>query len=266
MAGDWLKIEHTTPDKPEVIMMAARLKTDSDSIVGKLLRIWIWADQNTIDGNAVAVTSAFLDRLTGRKGFASAMRACGWLTGEDGALSFPGFSKHNGRSAKARAETNRRVSKHRRGNANVTDETLQKPLPEKRREENTSSKEAVFCGGGTTSDPIEQARTLCEMHPKRDLSQPALRAALAAIRNHGFDLVAEGVRSYSAAVAAWTPAERLQFVRNAPEFFGEDLWNQPATNWRGRKGPNAALPNGQHRTINVGGRQPSGIMTFDDDP
>lgn len=121
-------------------------------------------------------------------------------------------------------------------------------------------------GEGAKEEVIEQARTLCEMHPKRDLSQPALRAAVAAIRKHGFDLVAEGVRSYSAAVAAWTPAERLQFVRNAPEFFGEDLWNQPATNWRGRKGPNAALPNGQHRTINVGGRQPSGIMTFDDEP
>ncbi|MCU0752565.1 MAG: hypothetical protein MUC40_05990 [Akkermansiaceae bacterium] len=114
---------------------------------------------------------------------------------------------------------------------------------------------------GEGEEHAEDARRLCEMHPQRNLSQPALRAAAAAIRKHGFALVAEGTRAYAAAVAAWTPAERLQFVRNAADFFGEEIWNQPATNWASRK---TAATNGHHRPLHTGGRKPSGIMTFDE--
>lgn len=136
MAGDWLKLEVITPDKPELIRMAATLRIDQDAVFGKLFRVWAWADQNSVDGSNLIVTEAFLDRLTSRRGFAVAMRAAGWLTGEDGALCFPNFARHNGATAKARAENNRRVTKHRAEcNANSVTSALQKALPEKRREE-----------------------------------------------------------------------------------------------------------------------------------
>jgi hypothetical protein len=40
MAGDWIKIEISTPDKPEVAIIAECLKIDPDAVVGKLFRIW----------------------------------------------------------------------------------------------------------------------------------------------------------------------------------------------------------------------------------
>lgn len=144
MAGDWIKFDVTTPDKPEVVKMAAVLGVDQDAVVGKLLRVWVWADQNSITSNGgcngVTVTSAFLDRLTFCPGFTAAMRSVGWLVGEDGNLSLPNFERHNGKTAKERAVTNRRVAKSRSGKGSrnddgVTDVTaapLQKPLPEKR--------------------------------------------------------------------------------------------------------------------------------------
>lgn len=143
MAGDWIKFEATTPDKPEVVQMAAKLGIDQDAVIGKLLRLWVWADQNSVDGNAATVTSAFLDRLAFCQNFAIAMRDVGWLIGDDGALTFPNFDRHNGKTAKARAIGNRRVVKHRacngEGNDDVTltplHKPLQKALPEKRREE-----------------------------------------------------------------------------------------------------------------------------------
>lgn len=139
----WIKIEHTLPDKPEVIRIAAELRIDQDAVTGKLLRLWIWADQNTVDGESMTITEAFIDRLTGQKKFAKAMRTAGWLEGADGALTFPGFHRHNGETAKGRAETNRRVANHRQRNRKgVTDVTqeplpkaLQKPLPEEEEEE-----------------------------------------------------------------------------------------------------------------------------------
>ena len=61
MAGDWIKIEHATPDKPEVHKMAEILNTDPNAILGALVRLWIWADQQSIDGNALSVTEVTIN-------------------------------------------------------------------------------------------------------------------------------------------------------------------------------------------------------------
>jgi hypothetical protein len=129
MAGDWIKVELTTPDKPEVVLMAVALKIDQDAVVGKLFRLWAWADQNSIDGQGVTVTRAFIDRLAARKGFAKAMITVGWLAGADGNLTFPNFTRHNGTSAKARAEVNRRAQNHRERHAKGTVNVTPGPLP-----------------------------------------------------------------------------------------------------------------------------------------
>lgn len=41
-----------TPDKPEVFQLSEILNLDPDAVLGKLVRLWAWADQQTIDGNA----------------------------------------------------------------------------------------------------------------------------------------------------------------------------------------------------------------------
>ncbi|RYD21747.1 MAG: hypothetical protein EOP88_10375 [Verrucomicrobiaceae bacterium] len=110
----WIKIEQTLPDKPEVVRMAAALDVDQDSVTGKLLRVWIWVDANFISGETLPITATFIDRITSCPGFATAMRAVGWLAGEDGSLVIPGFERHNGETAKERAKIARRVDKHRR--------------------------------------------------------------------------------------------------------------------------------------------------------
>lgn len=63
MASSWIKVEVITPDKPEIFQIAEILGIDPDAVLGKLVRIWAWADQQTIDGNAGSVTKGVLDRL-----------------------------------------------------------------------------------------------------------------------------------------------------------------------------------------------------------
>jgi len=141
MAGDWIKIEENMPDKPEVCQMAARLGIDSDAVAGKLLRVWAWAGRNcNADGVTSVTVKCFIDRISAVTGFADAMASVGWLHVSDDSLAFPKFDRHCSQTAKERANTNRRVANHRnKSNAgtvtNVTLETLQKPLPEKRRED-----------------------------------------------------------------------------------------------------------------------------------
>ena len=129
MAGDWIKIESVMPDKPEVGVMAEELGIDHDAVVGKLVRFWIWADQQSVDGNALSVTQALLDRVTFCTGFTLAMEKIGWLVREKDGFTIPNFTVHNGKSAKKRALTNDRV-KRKRNALSVTN-----ALPEKRREE-----------------------------------------------------------------------------------------------------------------------------------
>lgn len=108
VAGDWIKLELVTPDKPEVHAMAADLNIEPEHILGCLCRIWIWADEQSLNGHAVGVTEKALDRVTRVSGFAKAMRTAGWLSGQDGALTFPNFGYHNGKSAKSRSLATRR--------------------------------------------------------------------------------------------------------------------------------------------------------------
>lgn len=133
MAGDWIKLEHATPDKPEVIAIADALgMEDHDLAWAKCVRLWIWLDQQCTDGNGISVTDSFIDRFTRVTGFSKALRKVGWLDGRDGRLSVPNFERHNGKSAKTRANTAKRVQKTReKSNACSVTEAL----PEKRREE-----------------------------------------------------------------------------------------------------------------------------------
>ena len=132
---------------PAVYEMAASLEIGELDVVGRLWKVWSWADQHSADGNAVRVTGVTLDRLTATPGFADAMRKVGWLEGRDGALTFPHFERHNGQTAKQRALTANRVAKHRNGN--VTDESL----PEKRRVE---KKEAHTQHGAVKTPTVEE--------------------------------------------------------------------------------------------------------------
>lgn len=138
MAGDWLKFEKSTSDKPEVWAMADALSIDPDAVVGKLLRVWSWFDEQSEEGNAPSVSKSLLDRRVGVTGFCDSMVSCGWMQEEGGEVVLPNFDRHNGQTAKNRALTAKRVAKHKgksneKGNGPVTMGAL--PREEKRREE-----------------------------------------------------------------------------------------------------------------------------------
>jgi hypothetical protein len=136
MASSWIKVEVITPDKPEIFQIAEIMNIDPDAVLGKLVRIWAWADQQTVDGNAGSVTKGVLDRIAFITGFADALIAVGWLAYDGNKLILPNFERHNGESSKKRALTNRRVAAHRKNETQkVTLAALQKALPEEEEEE-----------------------------------------------------------------------------------------------------------------------------------
>ena len=133
MAGDWIPMRCDLAVDPAVIQMSAELNLDEDVIVGKLHRLWSWANMQTRDGNA-PVTLLFVNRYVDVPNFGEMMVTVGWLEEpEEGKISFPNFERYNGRAGKNRVQTLKRVQEHRERKRN--DITVTKPLPEKRREE-----------------------------------------------------------------------------------------------------------------------------------
>ena len=141
MAGEWLKFDASTPEKPEVLAITIAMGwEDPDLTVGKLLRVWRWFDQQTVKGNAPGVSASLLDRLLGVTGLCSAMESVGWLIVSESGLTLPNFDRHNGKTAKDRALTAKRVANHKSrndGNDETNAPIVSSALPreEKRREE-----------------------------------------------------------------------------------------------------------------------------------
>lgn len=151
MSGDWIKMEVNLPEKPEVWQIAGLVGIDPDAVVGKLVKVWRWFDAHTENGNARSVTYALVDSLVGVTGFAEAMALCQWLEQDGAVLRLPNFDRHNGKTAKNRALTAKRVAKSKdksnaEGNAKGNGVSVTGALPreEKRREEKEAPKHVLF--------------------------------------------------------------------------------------------------------------------------
>ena len=154
MAGDWIKMRCNLDTDPAVFQMAAALEMDELAVVGRLWKVWAWADQHIADCNAVSVTANVLDRITTTPGFAEAMRKVGWLEGRDGDLSFPHFDRHNGQTAKKRALTKNRVEKTR--GDSVTLPALQERY-QRREEKSISLSQGEPVAVGFTEEQVIEA-------------------------------------------------------------------------------------------------------------
>ena len=121
MTGDWIKWTKGLTRKPEVIRIAARLGISRRETAAILMEVWEWADESTDNGDVPSVTYVTLDALTNTPGLGDAMIEVGWLVDLGTGIVFPNFGRHNGNSAKKRAQTNRRMAMLRkRDAANVT--------------------------------------------------------------------------------------------------------------------------------------------------
>lgn len=180
MAGLWIKIDHDLPDKEEVDVIATSLKIDHDAVVGKLVRLWIWADRQTHDGKSIRVSEGFIDRIANCSGFSAALVESGWLVSRNGRFSLPNFDRHNGQTAKNRALTKDRV-KRLRNDAPVTS-----ALPRARAEpEQTSVKKTR----GSEGSGVSKKPRLGDLDESVLADLPAYRAWIARERGYRKGLV-----------------------------------------------------------------------------
>jgi len=79
MAADWIKMRTDLAGDPAVIRIRRATGLDADAVVGKLHRLWSWADAHTADGFAAGLDAEWVDEFAGCAGFAASMASAGWL-------------------------------------------------------------------------------------------------------------------------------------------------------------------------------------------
>jgi hypothetical protein len=181
MAGDWIKMRVDLGDDPAVVQMAACLDTTEDEVVGKLHRLWSWADRHTTDGTAPAITPKWVDRYVGCTGFAGAMEQAGWISFSDAGVVFPSFERHNGESAKRRGEAalRQRLSRKNRDEGVTGVERTTIPRPFVRHVMTRDGFTCVYCGEESTAE-IEASR---KARLSVDHIKPITRGGSAAVEN-----------------------------------------------------------------------------------
>jgi len=150
MAGDWLKMEVTTPNKVEIIEIAYFLKVSKHEALGMFTEYLAWLNQHCEVGKLPLSSINLINHLTGDRDFCHALASVGWLTICEGYIEVTKYDRHNSNNAKSRAEGNRRAAKHRAEKkleeelllltreSNVTEKALHMCIPEKRIEEKNS--------------------------------------------------------------------------------------------------------------------------------
>ncbi|MGH6738665.1 MAG: hypothetical protein ACREDY_06480 [Bradyrhizobium sp.] len=170
MAGDWIKVETATPDKPEVLKLARALKVEPAHAFGLLLIFWIWFDRNSRNGVVTQCSPEVVDTVVRTVNFAASMHDIRWLKiDNDGALTIPNAERHNGKTAKTRALTRDRVKRMRdalvttplrKSNVGVT----QHASPEKR--------STINPGLITITENKEKVNTKGTMSPEKQTAGP----------------------------------------------------------------------------------------------
>lgn len=114
MAGDWIPMRCDLDQDPATIAIGLALGITACEVVGRLLKVWSWANSQSIDGVFRRIPLATLDAMAGVTGFADAMIAVGWVVRHRNTFSFNNFDRWNGITAKERLQKSRRQARWRK--------------------------------------------------------------------------------------------------------------------------------------------------------
>lgn len=269
MANNWLKVEHETPEKPEVFGIAAALQITPDEAFGILFRMWRWFDSHTEDGNARSVTPALLDRYLGKPGFAEACVSVGWLTFSAAGAALPNFDRHCGQTAKGRALTYNRVRQSRElkrsCNASNVTEALHIRIENKNKNKSKTESESKTenreqeSGGKPPETPLCKRRVaygsafeeFWAAYPRKQAKEAAFKAykragqrIKSATGKSSADVVAFLLERCRAYAAAKQDAD-LKFIPQAARWLNAGQYDDDPATWEREKGVNDGIAGNQ---------------------
>jgi len=206
MADDWIKMRKELSTDPAVITIMQSVSLDEFQTIGRLHKLWSWADSHSDDGTVHGVTSMWIDTYVDCPGFASAMERALWLRVTSNGVSFLNYERHMSENAKKRAQTALRVSKYRERerNANSNADTLpDKSRIDKNRREESKIRE-VRHRHGEYKHVMLTDREYGRL--EADWGEPELRRMIA-ILDEGIEMRGYKYKNHNLAIQAWKKRE-----------------------------------------------------------
>jgi hypothetical protein len=108
-----------------------------DEALGAVVRFWVWADSNTVDGVVDGVAPTDVDAVLSCPGLCRGLETVGWLVidNKKERITIPKFERHNGESAKKRALSSERQARWRANSVDAAVDAAPPTREEKRRED-----------------------------------------------------------------------------------------------------------------------------------
>lgn len=113
MALDWIKLDHATLTKPELMRIARSLGVPRPHVLGALMYVWSWLDEQTESDTVAGATEDDIDQVADLPGLAQEMQKVGWLEINSDGARFPRITEKYGATARKRALDARRAQKYR---------------------------------------------------------------------------------------------------------------------------------------------------------
>jgi hypothetical protein len=232
MAGDWIKVQTSLLDKPEVFRISNIVGQNRYEVVGRLLQFWSWIDAHTSTGRDIALTDSDIDVLISCTGFAAALRSVKWLQGRDGALEIPNYERHNGNSAKARALEAEAKRLRRMGDEKCPTNEVENVRPEKRREEkriidNTNTKREGVEVVEKLPEEDREPKPKSAMRVFTDLWCERFKAVYG--QSYKFDSAKDGKAADSLVkLEGFSPPDLLSIAEKAWNANGSGFWSKHA--------------------------------------
>lgn len=146
MAGDWIKVEKLTPDKPELMAVARECGCTPGDAFAAWFRLWAYFDSATEDGTVRFMSASDADRLGTLSGLGAAMERTGWLTFDADGCHVAKWSRHNGQSAKRRAVDAERKRQQRKAGIDALREAAERPKNVRIESGRDADEKRIDCG------------------------------------------------------------------------------------------------------------------------
>lgn len=165
MAGDWIKVEKASANKPETLKIARMLGINRREAFGLLIEFWCWLDANCVDGVVDGVVDGDVDALMSCPGLSALLVMVGWVQfdADKQCMRVVNFSRHNGETAKNRALKSERQAKWRAKSVDGHVDATPSTREEKRREDIDTSLRSVSSAPPTKpaiKEPTDEHRSI----------------------------------------------------------------------------------------------------------
>ena len=207
MAGEWIPMRLDLADDPAVIGIAEAVGIAPDAVVGKLHRLWSWANRHLEKGEA-GLKPGWCDNYVSCDGFAAAMVSFGWLKLDaKGSVIFPMFERWNSEGAKNRLRKNR-IQAERRSRSEaglkpkrgvISDSkgtTREEKRREEKREEKIHSADAVAKVEKPRDELFDAIAELSGLDPKTGKNGSHIGSATASLRKASPPYTAADVQDF----------------------------------------------------------------------